>query len=58
MSLDRHEHDTENVDHGDVLNSPNYFGNVLSATMNRREVMRGGLSAAVAASFAGSALSA
>ncbi|ROH93210.1 PhoX family phosphatase [Stagnimonas aquatica] len=58
MSLDRHEHDTENVDHGDVLNSPNYFGNVLSATMNRREVMRGGLSAAVAAGFAGSALSA
>lgn len=58
MSLDRHEQDTENVDHGDVLNSPNYFGNVLSATMNRREVMRGGLSAAVAAGFAGSALSA
>jgi secreted PhoX family phosphatase len=58
MSLDRHEHDTENVDHGDVLNSPNYFGNVLSATMNRREVMRGGLSAAVTAGFAGSVLSA
>ena len=57
MSLDQHD-DTENVDHGDVLNSPNYFGNVLSATMNRREVMRGGLSAAVTAGFGGSLLSA
>ncbi|MDP3856228.1 MAG: PhoX family phosphatase [Stagnimonas sp.] len=57
MSLDKHD-DTENVDHGDVLNSPNYFGNVLSATMNRREVMRGGLSAAVTAGFGGSLLSA
>jgi len=57
MSLDQHD-DVENVDHGDVLNSPNYFGNVLSATMNRREVMRGGLSAAVAAGFVGSGLAA
>lgn len=57
MSADLHD-DIENVDHGDVLNSPNYFGNVLTATMNRREIIRGGLSAAIATSFAGTALSA
>ena len=56
MSHDHNE--DENVDHGDVLNSPNYFGNVLTASMNRREIIRGGLSAAIATSFAGTALSA
>jgi len=51
-------HDVENVDHGDVLNSPNYFGNVLTQALNRREVMRGGLSAAITATFAGTTLAA
>lgn len=58
MSDDLNHSDVENVDHGDVLNSPNYFGNVMNRAMSRREVMRGGLSAAVATGFIGSTLSA
>ncbi len=58
MAKDHLNDDVENVDHGDVLNAPNYFGNVLSASMSRREIMRGGLSAAIATTFAGSTLAA